>query len=74
MNKHKRASEGQENKMRAGKEVRAQTTAVKSQGGNKKNSFREGGIYSVYQQTLKVYSVQLYKAQSCKSTGTVQKQ
>lgn len=38
MNKHKRASEGQENKMRAGKEVRAQTTAVKSQGGNKKTA------------------------------------
>lgn len=33
---NKRASEGQENKMRAGKEVRGQTTAVKSQGGNKK--------------------------------------
>lgn len=35
VNKHKRASEGQENKMRAVKEVKVQGTAVKSQGGNK---------------------------------------
>lgn len=29
-------------------------------------------IYSVYQQTRKVYSAQRYKAQSCKSSSMVQ--
>lgn len=56
------------------KEVRAQATVVKSQGGKKAELWRgPGGIYSVYQQTQKVYSAQRYKAQSCKSSGMMQK-
>lgn len=64
--------EGQENKRRAVKEVRALFVLLYKAREVKRLWRSHGGIYSVYQQTRKVYSAQRYKAQSCKSSSMVQ--